>query len=104
MLGFLALAPAALLSVGLIAPAADLRARVESAPRDVEAFIVRRAMCNHFLGEEPYNKERAADLDRAIRELRCARLERDERGLRRTFRKHPAVLMLLDETTDILAW
>jgi len=104
MTGLFVTATSILLAGGLVQPAADLRARVESAPKDVERFIVRRVGCNHFLGEEPYDQERAAELDRAIRDLRCAKLESNERTLRRVYRNQPAVLNLLDETADLLGW
>jgi hypothetical protein len=81
-----------------------LRSRVESAPREVAKFIERRAGCNHFLGEEPYDAERAAELNRTIRELRCKRIERDERRLERTYRDRPALLLLLKETEDLPGW
>lgn len=81
-----------------------LKARVAAGPRKVAAFIERRAGCNHFLGEEPYDAERRAFLEKTIRELRCARIERDERALRRQFRKQPAVLRLLDETAEQSGW
>ena len=84
--------------------AAALIARVESAPKDVESFISRRASCDHFLGEEPYDRERAAELDRVITELRCAALARDEEKLRRAYRENRGVLQLLDETVDMGAW
>jgi len=100
----LSTATAVVISAGLVYPADDLRARVERSPKAVAAFVERRAMCNHFLGEEPYDEKRAAFLNRTIRELRCARLERDERRLRGTFRDRPAVLALLDETAESLGW
>ncbi len=81
-----------------------LRARVENAPRKVAKFIERRAGCNHFLGEEPYDRERAAELARAIRELRCGRIERDERRLARGYRGRPDILRLLKETEDLPGW
>lgn len=82
----------------------DLRSRVERAPKTVAAFVERRADCNHFLGEEPYDRERAAYLNRVIRELRCARIDQDERRLRSVYRKKPAILRLLDETADLPGW
>ena len=82
----------------------DVRARVERAPTDVADFVERRAGCNHFLGEEPYDEERAAELNRAIRELRCSGLDREERDLRRAYRLNPEVLRLLDDTAGILGW
>lgn len=90
---------------GAIAPSEDdLRTRVEHAPRKVEAFIIRRAGCNHFAGEEPYDRERATELAKALRDLRCDRIERDERKLRETYRRDRAILTLLDETLDLPDW
>jgi hypothetical protein len=81
-----------------------LRTRVGSAPRKVAAFIERRAGCNHFLGEEPYDAERAAELKKAILELRCARIERDGLRLERTYRDRPDILRILKETEDLPGW
>ena len=81
-----------------------LRTRVEAAPRKVAKFIERRAGCNHFLGEEPYDAERAAELNRTIRELRCDRVESDERRLERSYRGRPDILRLLKETEDLPGW
>jgi len=104
MPALLAMAASALFAGRFIFPPAELRTRVESAPKSVEAFIVRRAGCNHFLGEYPYDEERAAELNRAIRQLRCSALTGDERRLRRKYRENSAVLLLLDEARDILGW
>ncbi len=100
------LAPFALLL--LLSPVEDdpeiFRARVESAPQRVATFIERRANCNHFTGEEPYDPERAAYLKKTIRELKCARLSRDERRLVRAYRDRPEILRLLKDTEDLPGW
>jgi hypothetical protein len=102
-MGALLTALAALLAVPS-STEADLITRVERAPKDVSSFIERRADCNHWLGEVPYDDARAAEIARAIRQLRCAGLERDESKLRRRYRQQPVLLRLLDETADMLAW
>jgi hypothetical protein len=102
-MGALLAALAAVLAVPSSAEA-DLIARVERAPKDVSSFIERRAGCNHWLGEVPYDDARGAEIARAVRHLRCGDLEREEGKLRRRYRQQPVVLMLLDETTDMLAW
>jgi hypothetical protein len=86
------------------AETAALRARVAAQPRIVEAFIARRAMCNHWGGEEPYDAARRREILRAVRSLRCAALARDEAALRRLFRSRAETLALLDETSDSLGW
>lgn len=80
-----------------------LRDRVESAPPEVAAFIERRASCNHFLGEEPYDRARRAEIEAALRELRCDRLAPDERALRAAH-GGTAILQLLTDTADITGW
>ena len=72
----------------------ELEARVAKAPRRVRVFIERRRDCDHFTGEEPYDRERAAYLERVISELRCARIGRDEAELRQRYRTDPAILLL----------
>ncbi len=101
------LAGVALLAA-LQAPAGDgvdaLRARVAAQPAAVREFIARRAMCNHWLGEEPYDRERRGEIERAVRTLGCATADGEEIFLRRHFADRSEILALLDETRDILAW
>lgn len=80
----------------------EVRAQAERVPGRVEAFISRRANCNHFTGEEPYDKARAAELNRVIRELRCVRVDQDEAKLRQRYRSDPCILKLLDDTANDL--
>jgi hypothetical protein len=100
--------PALLALIQLLSQAEDdqeiFRTRVESAPQKVAMFIERRANCNHFTGEEPYDPERAAYLRKTIGELKCARIPRDERRLARTYRNRPEVLQLLKDTEDLTGW
>ena len=83
---------------------ADLRVRVEAQPRRVREFVERRAMCNHWLGEEPYDAARRREIERAIRSLRCGVLDSDEASLRSRYARKPATLAILDETADSLGW
>lgn len=90
-----------LIAMLLLADELPLRARMAALPRPVANFIERRADCNHWTGEEPYDAERRAEIERAIADLRCARIEKDEQGIRRRYRGNRAVITLLDETTDL---
>ncbi|MGC1301832.1 MAG: hypothetical protein WA840_05605 [Caulobacteraceae bacterium] len=76
----------------LSAPANAALARV---PRELGAFMERRAECEHWAGEEPYDKGRAAEIDHAVKVLHCARVEADERALRRRYARRPDVLKVL---------
>ena len=70
------------------------------APLPVRAFIARRADCDHWGGEEPYDAARRREIERAIRNLRCDALDADERTLRRQYRQRPALLRLIARTRD----
>jgi hypothetical protein len=74
------------------------------APQEVATFIERRAGCNHFSGEESYDRQRAEEIGRALRKLRCTDIESDERALRQIYHSRPIILQLLDDTRDLLGW
>ena len=82
-------------------PADQDLARFGPLPRDVVAFIERRIGCNHFAGE--FNGDRSArdrQVTRAMRSLRCERLDADEAALRRRHANSPTVLEALTATRD----
>ncbi len=83
---------------------AALRARAAAQPAIVRRFIARRAMCNHWGGEEPYDAARRREIARAVRRLRCAALPREEAALRRRYAGRPESLALLDATRDVDGW
>lgn len=79
-----------------------IQRRIDLAPKAVRDLIERRAGCNYFAGEEPYDEARARDLARHMRSLRCTDLDRDDRELRQLFAKQPAILELLTNTEDVI--
>ena len=82
-------------------PADQDLARFGPLPRDVVAFIERRTGCNHFAGE--FNGDRSArdrEVTRAMRELRCGRLEADETRLRRRHAAKPQAVNALTASRD----
>lgn len=81
--------------------APTFRQRLDAMPRPVVKFVERRADCNHWTGEEPYDAPRRAEIERAIRDLRCARIEEDEAKIRRRYRTNVEVIAILDETADL---
>lgn len=68
------------------------------APADVKAVVDRWEGCNHWGGEEPYDKERAREIDDALKALRCDRLARDTSSLRRRYKGHARVQRLIEST------
>lgn len=77
-----------------------VRREMRAAPRPVREFLVRRAGCNHWGGEEGYDAERAAQIAEAARKLRCNWIDLDERRLKRRYAKSARVIWLLKTTRD----
>jgi hypothetical protein len=73
-----------------------LVAVLAAAPADVKAFVMRARGCGHWAGEEPYNKERAADINKALTELKCDQLDAAEVALRRKYAGSLAAQQALD--------
>ena len=76
--------------VALILAGALAAASARPPPADVQRWLERRRSCIHFLGEEPYDAERAAFLNRAIARD-CPGLARQLKALRRRHAGDPAV-------------
>lgn len=55
----------------------------------VTRFIGRADMCAHWSGEEPYDAGRRAEIDNALREMRCATLLRDGEALKISRKDRP---------------
>jgi hypothetical protein len=74
---------------------AKTNALLAKAPPQIGAFMERRAECEHWSGEEPYDGARADQIGRAEAELACDRLAPDGRALQRQYRRRPTVLRVL---------
>ena len=46
--------------------APQVKALAKGMPEDIAFFIARTAECNHWAGEEPYDKDRASDIRNAV--------------------------------------
>jgi len=60
-------------------------------PEDVKRLIERRDECHHWAGEEPYDKARAKQIDKAMADLRCDSIDGDVTALRRKYATDAAV-------------
>jgi hypothetical protein len=78
----------------------DLDKLTAGLPKDVAAVLTRRVACNHWMGEEPYDKARAREIERAIRQNKCDSLAGDEAALRKRYADDPKVTKALDEAQD----
>jgi len=82
----------------LLAPAAQ----AAWVPQDIAAYVDRRKQCNHWGGEDGYDKARAAQINRAVAKLNCTTLDGDEKTLLRRYRSSPALLKQLRAAKDAL--
>jgi hypothetical protein len=73
---------------------------VAGTPHDVAAYTDRREGCNHWAGEEGYDAARRAEINKAIADLKCTALGRDEKILRHRYRHNPAVLGQIKKARD----
>ena len=64
----------------------ELRGGYCDLPKDVRDFVARRDICQHFLGEEPYDAERRRYLEEAIRE-NCSGTEKRYQSLRKRYER-----------------
>jgi hypothetical protein len=71
-------------------------------PPDIAAYAARRAQCDHWGGEEPYDKARAAEINRAVARLRCRALDADEKRLLARYRSTPAFLKQIRAARQVL--
>ena len=69
-------------------------------PPDVAAYVGRRAGCNHWSGEDAYDKARGREIASAMKRLKCVRIESDAKRLRHRYARSPRVLRAIDEARD----
>jgi hypothetical protein len=63
----------------------------------VDRFVERAQMCEHWMGEEPYDDARRTEINRNLRELRCTTVRRDGEALKVSRRERPEDLRRIDE-------
>ena len=63
----------------------------------VTRFVERAAMCEHWMGEEPYDDARRAEIDRNLGDLRCTTVRRDGEALKLSRKDRPEDLGRIDE-------
>ena len=66
-----------------------------SNPMDVLDFVGRVNLCRHWTGEEPYDAERRANIEAAVRALRCEALPVDAAHLEAKYADDAATLALI---------
>lgn len=68
------------------------KAYVKGLPSDVTELLQRTDKCNHWGGEEPYDKERANEIAAAMKEARCDFLEEDTKSLIKKYNSEPKIV------------
>jgi hypothetical protein len=71
-------------------------------PPDIAAYVERRKGCNHFGGEEGYDKARREEINRAVSKLNCNAIDGDEKALLRRYRHAPPQLQQIHAAKDAL--
>jgi hypothetical protein len=79
--------------------ASNAKALTDDLPSDVKAFDTKRVNCLHFLGEEPYNAERKAELIKNVKNY-CTGTDKKLARLKKKYSKNAAVLAKLN-TYDV---
>lgn len=70
-------------------------------PGPVASLISRIVECNHWSGEEGYDAARRAEIKKALSELRCEDLEKDENVVLKQYGSNPAVRRSIRAAKDL---
>ncbi len=70
----------------------DVAAINKGMPKSVKQFNLRQIECNHWGGEEPYDKARGLEIAAAAKKLKCDALDSDEKKLLKKYKSKPSVI------------
>jgi hypothetical protein len=79
----------------------DLDKLAATLPKDAGAVVKRRLECDHWAGEEPYDKARAREIAGAIRRNKCGSLERDEAATLKRYANDPKVVKAVNDAKSL---
>jgi hypothetical protein len=86
---------------GVFACAATVaQAAVPAVPAEVTSLVGRIQTCVHFGGEEPYDKARAAEIDKAMDDAKCDAVPADEAAMRKKYAKDAKILKLFTDADN----
>ena len=71
-------------------------------PKDVVALVERIAECNHWSGEEPYDKERADQIRKAVEKAKCGDLDSDKEAIEQKYKGNNRVLDAINKATKLM--
>jgi len=82
--------------------APQVKALAKGMPEDIAFFIARTVECNHWAGEEPYDKDRANYIRNAVEKAGCENLVGQEMKLREKYRGQPKLLDAIEKAKHLL--
>ncbi len=65
-------------------------------PADVLAVLERIQDCTHYADEDAYSKERAAEIAKAMRLLKCSSLEKDKEKLLKKYKGNGEIVKVIE--------
>ena len=96
-----------ILSTLLVSPlvvaddSAEVKALKKDMPQDVAEIISRTVDCNHWGGEEPSNKARAEQINKALEKLRCDVLEKDQAVIAKNYQNNYEVKVRIQKAKEL---
>jgi len=85
--------------LGLLLCGGFLPATATEHPSDLRRFLERREACDHWRGEASNDRERQADIRRALCQT-CTGTDAELARLKKKYKAHGAVMDVLDELED----
>ena len=79
----------------------EVKAITKGQPKDVVALIERIAECNHWGGEEPYDKARAQEIAKAAEKAGCGRIDSDADALKKKYKTSKKVAEAIEQAKNL---
>jgi hypothetical protein len=80
----------------------EVKAITQGQPKDVAALIERIAACNHWSGEEPYDKARAEEIEKAEKKAKCDRIDTDTQALQKKYKGNKKVALAIEKAKNLV--
>jgi hypothetical protein len=80
----------------------EVKAITNGQPKDVVALIERIAECNHWGGEEPYDKARAQEIARAAEKAGCGRVDSEAEALKKKYKANKKISDAIERAKNLV--
>lgn len=88
-------------TIAVAAEPAQITELQKGMPATVAGLIARIVYCNHWSGEEPYDADRAKQIQNAVSELKCDSLSADEAVALKKYGQEPGVRRAITKAGDV---